>query len=84
MNSVRMKGVQVPTHFFPTLGSTMESRTYSTTASSAFMNPDGTGRSCFRYLRTASDTTRSTVPATSHSIRTCLVTDRSMPAIFGR
>ena len=84
MNSVRMNGVHVFTHFFPTLGSTMESRTYSTIASRAFMNPVGIGRSCFRKRRTAQLTATSTVAATIHSIRTCLVTEKSMPAMVGR
>ena len=46
--NVTISGVQVLTHFFPTLGSTIESRMNSTTASSAFVNPEGTSRSCFR------------------------------------
>ena len=36
------------THLRPTFGCTISSRTYSTTASSAFMNPVGTGRPDFR------------------------------------
>ena len=39
--NVRISGVQVLTHFLPTFGCTIESRTNSTTASSAFMKPDG-------------------------------------------
>ncbi len=44
--NVRKSGVHVTTHFDPTLGCEIESRTNSTTASSAFMDPVGTGRSC--------------------------------------
>ena len=82
--SVSTRGVQVLTHFLPTLGSTMESRTYSTTASRAFMKPEGMGRSCFRYLRMVHVATRKTNVATSHSISTCFVTEKSMPPIVGR
>ncbi len=41
-------GVQVSTHLSPTLGRTIDSLMKSTTASSAFMKPDGTSRSCCR------------------------------------
>ena len=46
--SVSSSGVQVLTHFLPTFGSTIESRTNSTSASRPFMNPVGILRSCFR------------------------------------
>ncbi len=48
MKKVRISGVHVFTHFRPTFGSVISSRTNSTTNSSAFMNPFGTRRSCFR------------------------------------
>ena len=46
--NVRISGVQVWTNFLPTLGKTMESLMNTTTNSSAFMNPDGSIRSCFK------------------------------------
>ncbi len=46
-NSVRMSGVQVRTHLRPTAGSTIVSRTNSTTASSTFIRPVGSNR-CWR------------------------------------
>ena len=84
MNNVRRRGVQVFTHFLPTFGRAMESRMNSTTASRAFMSPVGIGRSCFRKPRTAVITTTSTKAATNHSISTCLVTEKSIPAMVGR
>ena len=48
------------------------------------MKPVGTGRPDFRYRRTTVVTIRKTTAATSHSMNTCLVTDKSMPAIVGR
>ena len=52
MKNVSMSGVQVLTHLRPTFGCTISSRTYSTTASSALMNPVGTGRPELRNRRT--------------------------------
>ncbi len=46
--NVRMSGVQVATHLRPTFGSTISSRTNTTTASRAFMKPVGTSLRCFR------------------------------------
>ncbi len=48
------------------------------------MKPDGTSRSCLRYRRTVRVTTTKTNAATSHSMKTCLVTEKLMPAIVGR
>ena len=81
---VRMSGVHVFTHLRPTLGSTMVSRTNSTTHSIPFIRPDGSGRSWRRYRRTVHVTTTKTITATSHSMSTCLVTEKSMPKILGR
>ena len=44
------------------------------------MKPDGIRRSCFRYRRTVHVTTTKTNAATSHSMNTCLVTEKSMPS----
>ncbi len=83
-NSVRRSGVHVMVHLSPTLGRTTESRMNSTTVSSAFMNPDGTRRSCLMYRRTKNVTTTNTSDATSQSMKTCLVTEKSIPPIVGR
>ena len=45
------------------------------------MKPVGTGRPDARNRRTVTVTMRNTSVATSHSINTCLVTDRSIPAV---
>ena len=82
--NVRRSGVQVLTHFVPTLGSTIESRMNWTTNSSAFMKPDGIIRSCLRYRRVVRVTPRKTTTATSQSMKTCLVTEKSMPKTGGR
>ena len=84
MKNVRISGVQVLTHLRPTFGCTISSRTYRTTASRALMNPVGTGRPDLRYRRTTVVTRMNTKPATSHSMKTCLVTEKSIPAIVGR
>ncbi len=83
-NNVRIRGVQVWTHLRPTFGCTTSSRTKSTTASMAFMNPVGTGLPDFRNRRTTTVTTRNTTVATSHSMNTCFVTEKSTPAMVGR
>ena len=48
------------------------------------MNPSGTGRPDVRYRRTTVVTIRNTNAATSHSMKTCLVTEKSIPPIVGR
>ncbi len=81
---VSSSGAHVLTHFLPTFGRSIESRIHSTRYSSAFAKPEGIGRSCFVYRRTVKESRMNTNADTSHSIRTCLVTEKSMPAIVGR
>ena len=53
----------------------------STPISSTFIGPVGTSRGCRMYRRTIAVMTTKSIAATSHSMNTCLVTDRSMPKI---
>jgi len=60
-----------------------ESRINWTTASRAFMNPVGIGRSCFKYFCVDQVMTKNRNAATSQSIKTCLVTEKLMPSKVG-
>src|SRR5262249_27075636 len=74
---------QVFAYLEPTFGRTMVSRINSTTASMTFANPKGADGPCFKYFRTVQVMTTNRKAPTSHSIRTCLVTDRSIPNTVG-
>ena len=83
--SVRISGVQVLHPFLPDVGQHdgvadeldhgLE-RVHEPGRDEAVLLQIARGRS--------SVTTTNTIAATSHSIRTCLVTEKSMPAIVGR
>ena len=48
------------------------------------MKPDGTIRSCDRYRRVVTMIAVPTMVATSSSMKTCLVIEKSMPKMGGR
>ncbi len=77
-------GVQTPVHFAPRFGRATLSRMNSTPSSSTFIGPVGTSRGCRMYRRTIAVITTKRIVATTHSINTCLLTDRSMPYTVGK
>ena len=81
--NVKINGVHVFRYFLPTFGNTIESRINCTTASNTVMKPEGTGSSCFKYLRTVHVIATKTSVATIHNINTCLVIEKLIPNRIG-
>ena len=78
-NIVSSSGVQVLTHFPPTFGSTTVSRRNRTITSSTLRPPDGTTVPRRTDRRTMVVTMKNTAAATTHSMNTCLLIEKSMP-----
>ena len=79
--NVSKTGAQVITHFSPTFGFAIESLMNLTTASIAFTQPEGTKFPLDRNLLIGMMIETDTITATSHSIKTCFVMEKSIPII---
>ena len=77
--NVSKTGAQVITHFCPRFGMAIESLMNFTIASIAFIHPEGTRLPLDKYFLTGIIIEIETIKATSHNIRTCFVTEKSIP-----
>ena len=81
--NVNKRGVQVITQFWPTFGLDIESFTNSTMYSIRVTHFDFTLPLLDRYFLRGKIMTTDTIIATIHNIKTCLVTEKSIPKSSG-